>query len=278
MTKDTVVRYDVSSPSQEEVALLDISMPHHPPVSDDEMYADTGWYMPHQNHDPLSEEPNHLVPSCQASIVVLCDHVVPDVLLRSSLQPRAGLHGHWSAPNDHTGQPPPVCGNPVYRSGSLIDYVHPGMPCPQVDSGPVFSAQSSSCSDNRSNVPTQNQDEYLDTHNDVHVLAENISSYDYDDNHSHSSLNDENTYCHDSDYWHGYPIDSFYLIDHSDLDSSWNSDQGSWFSLKNSLGHPPVSLESPPIEANPHEAMAEEQSLASQPTVSLVIMVKELAQ
>ena len=76
---------EASSPSEEEVAFLDISMPHHPPVSDGERYADTGWYMPHQNHDPMSEEPSHPVPSCQASITVLCD------LLRSSPQPRAGL-------------------------------------------------------------------------------------------------------------------------------------------------------------------------------------------
>ena len=97
LSLDNVVRYDVSSPSQEEVALLDVSMPHHHQVSDGEMYADTGWYMPHQNHDPLSEEPNHPVSRYQASIIVPCDHVVPNGLLRSSTQPRAGLNG--------TGQP-----------------------------------------------------------------------------------------------------------------------------------------------------------------------------
>ena len=106
-------------------------------------------------------------------------------------------------------------------------------------------------------------------------MAENIS--DYDDNHSHSSLDDENAHCHDSDYQHGYPLDPYNLIDHSDLDSSWNSDQESWFLLKNSTGHPPVSLESPPIESTPHEAMAEEQPLVSQPTESPVVMAKELA-
>ena len=79
---------------------------------------------------------------------------------------------------------------------------------------------------------------------EVQVSTENRSDYDYDDN-SHSSLDDKNTDCHDSDYQHGYPLDPFNLIDHSDLDSSWNSDQDSWFSLKNSPGHPPVSLESP---------------------------------
>ena len=82
LCSDTVVRYVVSHPSHEKVALLDLSMPH-PPVTDGEMYANTGWYMSCQNHDPQGEEPNHPVPSCQASIIVLCDHVVPDVLLRS---------------------------------------------------------------------------------------------------------------------------------------------------------------------------------------------------
>ena len=114
------------------------------------------------------------------------------------------------------------------------------------------------------------------TQTDVQVLAKNISDYDYDDNHSHSSLNNENIHCYDSDYQYCYPLDLFNLIDHSNLDSSWNSDQDSWFSLKNSPGHPPVPLESPPIEADPHEAMAEGQPLASQPTVSLVVMAKEL--
>ena len=221
-------------------------MPHHPPGSDGEMHADTGWYMPHQNHDPLSEEPNHPVPSCQASIIVLCDHVVPDVLLRSSPQPRACLNGHRAAPNDHTDQPPPVCGTPLaYQPCPPIEYVHLGRPCPQVDYPPVFSSQSSNCSDNGDNVPTQSQDEHLDTQTDAQVLAENVSDYDYDDNHSHSSLDDENTNCHDSDYQHDYPLDPLNLIDHSDLDSSWNSDNDSWFSLENSPGHPPVSQENP---------------------------------
>ena len=87
----------------------------------------------------------------------------------------------------------------------------------------------------------------------------------------------KNTHFHDSDYQHGYPLDPYYLIDHSDLDSSWNSDQESWFLLKNSPGHPPVSLESPTTEADPHEAMAEEQPLASQPTESQVVIAKEMA-
>ena len=267
LSSDMVVRYDTSSPPHEEVALLDVSMPHYPPVSDGEMYADTGWYMPHQDHDPVSEEPYHLVPSCQASIIVPCDHVVPDVLIISFRQPRAGLNGHRSAPNDHTGQPvepPPVCGTPLaYQSCPPIKYVHSGRLCPQVDYPPVFSSKSSNCSDNGDNVSTQSQDAYLDTQTDVQVLAENISDYDYDDN--HSFLDDENTNCHDSDYQHGYPLDPFNLIDHSDLDSSWNSDQDSWFSLKNSPGHPPVSLESPPYRGPPTEAILMKQWLRNSP-------------
>ena len=51
LSSDTVVRHDVSSPSQEEVSLLDVSMPHQPPVSDGKMYADTGWCMSYQNCD-----------------------------------------------------------------------------------------------------------------------------------------------------------------------------------------------------------------------------------
>ena len=47
---------------------------------------------------------------------------------------------------------------------------------------------------------------------DVQVLAENVSDYDCDDNHSHSSLDDKNTNCHDSDYQHGYPLDPLNLI------------------------------------------------------------------
>ena len=218
------------------------------------MYADTGWCMSYQNCDPLDEESNHPEPNCQAPIIPPCDHVVPDVLLRTSQ--------HRSAPNDHTGQPPPVCGTPhAYQPSPPIEYIHPGSPCPQVNSPPVFSLQSSNCLDNGDNVPTQSQDEYLDTQTDVQVLAENVSDYDYDDNHSHSSLDDENTNCHDSDYQYGYPLDPFNLIDHSDPDSSWNSGNDSWFSLENSPGHPPVSLENPPAKAGPHEAVPEEQPL-----------------
>ena len=108
-------------------------------------------------------------------------------------------------------------------------------------------------------------------------MAENISDDDFDDNYSHSSLDDENTHCHDIDYQHGYPPDTFNLIDQSDLDFSWSSDQDSRFSLKNSPGHPPVSLEKPPAKAGPHKAMPEEQPLASQPTESQAVMAKELA-
>ena len=114
------------------------------------------------------------------------------------------------------------------------------MPCPQVDSVPVYSPQSSNYSDNGNNVPTQNQDEYLDTQTDVQILAEDISDYDCD-----PPLDDENTHCYDIDYLHGYWPDHSNVIDHSDLDSGWNSDQDSWFSLKNSPGHPPVLQENP---------------------------------
>ena len=65
LSSDTVVRHDVSSPSQEEVALLDVSMPHHPQGSDGKMYAGTGWCMSYQNCDPLGEESNHPEPHCQ---------------------------------------------------------------------------------------------------------------------------------------------------------------------------------------------------------------------
>ena len=139
------------------------------------MYADTDWYMSYQTHDPLGEEPNHPEPSCQASIITLCDNAVPDVLLRASQQSlnRAGLNGHRSAPNDHTGQPPPVCGTPlVYQPCPLIEYVHLGRPCQQVDYPPVIYSKSSNCSDNGNNVPTQSQDEHLDTQTDAQVLAE----------------------------------------------------------------------------------------------------------
>ena len=241
------------------------------------MYADTGWYMPHQNHDPLSEEPNHPVPRCQASIIVQCDHVVPNVLLRPSPQPRAGLNGHRSAPNDHTGQSPPVCGTPLaYQPSPPIEYVHPGRPCPQVDYPLVFSSQSSNCSDNGDNVPYLSSDEYPDTQTDAWGSAENTTNYEDDDKHSHSSLNDESTHCHGSDYQHDYPPDPSYVIDHSDLDSSWNSDQDSWLTLDNSQCPPPVSQENHPTEDDPHEVMAEKQPLASQPTESPVVMVKEL--
>ena len=270
LSSDTVVRHDVSSPSQEEVALLDVSMPHHSLVSDGKMYADTGWCMSYQNCDPLGEESTHPEPHCQAPIIPPCDHVVPDVLLRTSQ--------HRSAPNDHTGQPPPVCGTPpAYQPSPPIEYVYPGRPCPQLDSPPVFSQQSSNCSDNGDNVPTLSQDKYLDNQTDVQVLAENISDDDFDDNYSHSSQDDENIHCHDSDYQHGYPLDPFNLIGHSDLDSSWNSDQDNWFSLKNFPGHPPVSLESPTTEADPYESVVKEQPLTSNLTKSQAVMAKELA-
>ena len=123
---------------------------------------------------------------------------------------------------------------------------------------------------------SQSQDFYLDTQADVWVLAENISNYDYDDDHCQPSLDDENTDCHNSDYQPGYLPDPN-VIDHSNLNSSWNSDHDSWLSLEKYPGHPPVSQENPLTEASPHEAMAEDQPLASQPTESQVGMAKELA-
>ena len=114
----------------------------------------------------------------------------------------------------------------VYQPDLQIDYGDPGRSYPQADFPPVFSPQSSNCSDNGDHVPSQSQDEYLDIKVDAWVLAENIS--DYDDNHSQPFLDDENTHCYDSDDQHGYPPDPPNLKDHSDLDSSWNSDQDSW--------------------------------------------------
>ena len=111
-------------------------------------------------------------------------------------------------------------------------------------------------------------------------MAENISDYDYDDNHSQPFLDDENTHCYDSDYQHGYPPDPPNLKDHSDLDSSWNSDQGSWLTLDNSRWPPPVSQENPyrgPYRGCPPETMVDEQSLASPLTESQVVMAGELA-
>ena len=104
-------------------------------------------------------------------------------------------------------------------------------------------------------------------------MAKNISNYDYDAYHSQPSLGDENTHSCDSGY-HSGPAS---LKGCSDLNSSWNSDQDSWLTLDNSQCHPPVLQENPPTEAGPPETMAEEQSLASQPTESQVAMAEELA-
>ena len=81
--------------------------------------------------------------------------------------------------------------------------------------------QSSNCSSNGDNVPTQSHDEYLDTQAEAWILDGNISNYDYDDNHSQPSLGDENTHCCDS----GYHSGSANLKGCSDLDSSENHDQ-----------------------------------------------------
>ena len=163
----------------------------------------------------------------------------------------------------------------AYQPDPPIEYANPGRPCSQVDAPPVVPPQSSNCSDNGDTGPFQSQDEYLDIQADVWVSAENMSDYDYDD--THSSLTDENTHCYDSDNQYGYPPDPSSLIDHSDPDSSWKSDHDSWFSPENPPGHLHVSQEKLPTEANPLEAMAEEQPLTSQPTESPVVMAKELA-
>ena len=104
--------------------------------------------------------------------------------------------------------------------------------------------------------------EYPDIQAEAWILDGNISNYDYDDNHSQPSLGDKNTHSCDS----GYHSGSASLKGCSDLDSSENHDQDSWLTLDNSQRHPPVSQENPPTEAGPPETMAEEQSLASQPT------------
>ena len=142
---------------------------------------------------------------------------------------------------------PLVFGPPesAYRPDPPIDYDQPSGPCSQVDSPSVFSPEASNCSDNEDNVTSQSQDEYLDTQA-VWILAENISNYDNDDNYSQPSLEDETTYCHDCDHQYGYPPDPSNLIAHSDLDSSWDNDPDSLFSLQNFLSHPPVSEENPP--------------------------------
>ena len=67
----------------------------------------------------------------------------------------------------------------AYRPDPPIDYDRRSRPCPQADSSPVFPPQSSNCSDNRDNVPSQSQDEYLDTQVDIWILVENISDYDF---------------------------------------------------------------------------------------------------
>ena len=154
-----------------------------------------------------------------------------------------------------------------------IDYGNPARSYPQVESLPVFSPQSSNCSSNGDNVPTQSHDEYLGTQAEAWILDGNVSNYDYDDNHSQPYLGGENTHCCDS----GYHSDSASLKGCSDQDSSENHDQDSWLTLDNSQCHPPVSQENPPTEACHPEKMAEEQSLASQSTESQVVMAEELA-
>ena len=55
----------------------------------------------------------------------------------------------------------------VYQPDLQIDYGDPGRSYPQADFPPVFSLQSSNCSDNGDHVPSQSQDEYLDIQADA---------------------------------------------------------------------------------------------------------------
>ena len=176
----------------------------------------------------------------------------------------------WPQPNTLGFNPP----ESVCRPDLEIDADNLGRSYPQVDSPPVFSPQSSNCSSNGDNVPTQSHDKYLDTQAEAWILDGNISNYDHDDNHSQPSLGDENTHCCDSGYHSGSAS-----LKGCDLDSSEDHDQDSWLTLDNSRCHPPVSQENPPTEAGPPETMAEEQQLASpasQPTESQVVVAKEL--
>ena len=178
----------------------------------------------------------------------------------------------WPQPNTL-----PLSFNPpesVCRPDLEIDADNLGRSYPQVDSPPVFSPQSSNCSSNGDNIPTQSHDEYLDTQAEAWILDGDISNYDHDDNHSQPSLGDENTHCCDSGYHSGSAS-----LKNCDLGSSENHDQDSWLTLDNSQCHPPVSQENPPTEAGPPETMAEEQQLAfpaSQPAESQVVVAKEL--
>ena len=132
----------------------------------------------------------------------------------------------WPQPNTLGFNPP----ESVCQPDLEIDADNLGRSYPQVDPPPVFSPQSSNCSSNGNNVPTQSHDEYLNTHAEAWILDGHISNYDHDDNHSQPSLGDENTHCCDS----GYHSGSTSLKGCSDLDSSENHDQDSSLTLDNS--------------------------------------------
>ena len=267
LSSDEVGRYDVSSPSQEKVALIGVFVPHHPPVSDGKMYADTSWYLSHKN----CEEPKHPEARCQASTITQCDHIL-DVLLGSSWQllkwPRAGLNGHRSAPNDHTRQSPPGWGfPPAYQAAPTINYVSPGRPCPQVDSPSVVPPQSSCCTDKVDNVLSQSHDEYLDTQAEAWTLDENMSNYEFYNNHLHPSVNGETTHCCECGCQQDYHSDPM-------LSDPLHG------AMENPPGHLPVLQQNLSTEAGPLETMAEEQQLAfpaTQPMESQVVMAKDLA-
>ena len=103
------------------------------------------------------------------------------------------------APNVHTGQSPPGWGSPpAYQPAPAIDYVSPGRPCPQVDSPPIVPPQSSCCTDKVDNVLSQSYDEYLDTQAVAWTSDENMSNYEFDNNHLHPSVDGETTHFCDS--------------------------------------------------------------------------------
>ena len=58
----------------------------------------------------------------------------------------------------------------------------------QVDSPPVVPPQSSCCTDKVDNVLSQSNDEYLDTQAVAWTSDENMSNYEFDNNHLHPSV------------------------------------------------------------------------------------------
>ena len=155
----------------------------------------------------------------------------------------------------------------AYQPAPAIDYVSPGRPCPQVDSPPVVPPQSSCCTDKVDNVLSQNHNEYLDTQAVAWTSDENMSNYEFDNNHLHPSVDGETTHFCDSGCQQDYHSDPM-LSDplHGAVD--------------NPPGHLPVLQENLPAEAGLQETMAEKHQLAfpaTQPMESQVVMAKDLA-